>query len=359
MIKVLHLLPDLHYGGVESSLEAGVNLTSLGFQSSVLALRSGGSTEMTIRRQGIEVNVESFKCKLPAIQGILWLVKNLKKKQFSIIHCRCVEANFMGILAAKLLNIKCLIEEIGSPFGRSRLAHIVLRKAYSLADGCIFVSKNVKKEFTELGYNFRNSFVIYNPVKKEFFIKKSCQKKSLSNKKIKIISACRLEKEKNVFAIPDIAFELLKRKVQFDWNIYGEGSLKKQLHHKIISSNTHKHVKLKGFAAINPRLLKKYNVLVLTSKQEGMGIIVAEALTLGLSVVATAVGGIPEIFQSKILKSCLVHGSDPGNFADKIIQSTQPKFTRAFVKHQKLCHRYHPDIYKQKLVSVYKNILKI
>jgi glycosyltransferase involved in cell wall biosynthesis len=265
----------------------------------------------------------------------------------------------MGILAAKLLKRKCLIEEIGSPVGRSKLAHIVLRKVYSLADGCIFVSKNVKKEFTKLRYTTRKPFVIYNPVKKEFFIKNVKKSIPLSTQKIKIISAFRMEKEKNVFAIPDIAFELLKRNMQFDWDVFGEGSLKNQLHHKNIALNTHKHVKLKGFIVINPRVLRKYNVLVLTSKQEGMGIIVAEALALGLSVVATAVGGIPEIFQSKILKSCLVYGSNPEDFADKIIQSIQPKFTRAFVNHQKLCYRYHPDIYKKRLVNVYKNILKI
>jgi len=53
-----------------------------------------------------------------------------------------------------------------------------------------------------------------------------------------------------------------------------------------------------GYVDDVPTLLAACDVLVLSSETEGIPIVVLEAMSLGVPVVATAVGGVPEIIQS-------------------------------------------------------------
>lgn len=344
---------------MESALEAGVELKKWGYQSSVLVLRHGGKTEKILRQKGIPVVIKNMNCKLPAFRCCFELIILLLKNDFSIIHCRCVEANFCGIIAAKITGKKCLIEEVGSPQGRSKLANWLLSKLYVLADGIIFVSRNVEKEFLDLHYTNKSINVIYNPIKKIFLSAARGTERIFLPKGeiIKIISAFRIEPEKNPLIVPEIALKLKKLTKNFKWDIYGNGSCKLDLVKKIKSLNLEKKIYLRGIRQISPRLLSRYHVMVLPSKREGMGIIVAEALALGLSVVASSIGGIPEVFDSRNLQRCLVKKQDPSEYAKKIILSCSPKFKKMFFVNRQACERFNPDFYKTRISALYDKVI--
>jgi glycosyltransferase involved in cell wall biosynthesis len=55
-----------------------------------------------------------------------------------------------------------------------------------------------------------------------------------------------------------------------------------------------------GFRQNVPELLKELNVLLLTSKTEGLGTTILDAFASGVPVVATRAGGIPEIVEHKV-----------------------------------------------------------
>jgi glycosyltransferase involved in cell wall biosynthesis len=77
--------------------------------------------------------------------------------------------------------------------------------------------------------------------------------------------------------------------------IAGDGELCDKLHRMHEELDLASHVKFLGFRKDVPDVLQALDVLAMTSQYEGLGTIILDAIQAGCCVVATNVGGIPEI----------------------------------------------------------------
>src|SRR5688572_28066450 len=77
--------------------------------------------------------------------------------------------------------------------------------------------------------------------------------------------------------------------------IAGEGELRGALEQQIRQHHLEKHVMLAGFRADILSLHKAFDVFVMSSVTEGLGTSLLDAMACGKPVVATTVGGIPEV----------------------------------------------------------------
>ncbi len=77
--------------------------------------------------------------------------------------------------------------------------------------------------------------------------------------------------------------------------IAGEGELRTALEQQIRQHHLEKHVMLAGFRADILSLHKAFDVFVMSSVTEGLGTSLLDAMACGKPVVATNVGGIPEV----------------------------------------------------------------
>ena len=77
--------------------------------------------------------------------------------------------------------------------------------------------------------------------------------------------------------------------------IIGGGQDETLLREHIIQNKLEKHVFLLGYLNHASEYLKAFNIFVLPSTKEGLPYVILEAGCAGLPVVATTVGGIPEI----------------------------------------------------------------
>jgi glycosyltransferase involved in cell wall biosynthesis len=77
--------------------------------------------------------------------------------------------------------------------------------------------------------------------------------------------------------------------------IAGDGPLRADLERRIAELRVGHAVRLLGFRNDIPRLLKALDVFVMSSKEEGLGTSILDAMAAGVPVVATAAGGIPEM----------------------------------------------------------------
>lgn len=95
-------------------------------------------------------------------------------------------------------------------------------------------------------------------------------------------------------AIKDLPFEK-------NYVIVGEGDDRKKLEAQIsggsANSVTAKNIQLKGFVPDAAQLIPAFDVFLLPSLSEALGYVLIEAGYAGVPVVATAVGGIPEIIK--------------------------------------------------------------
>ncbi|MBI1967395.1 MAG: glycosyltransferase [Gemmatimonadetes bacterium] len=85
------------------------------------------------------------------------------------------------------------------------------------------------------------------------------------------------------------------------WAIAGEGKLRRDLENQIRVLELSDRVHLVGYMDEADALIREADVFVMSSKEEGLGSVVLNALALEKPVIATAGGGIPEILPPEAL----------------------------------------------------------
>jgi glycosyltransferase involved in cell wall biosynthesis len=98
----------------------------------------------------------------------------------------------------------------------------------------------------------------------------------------------------------------------------GDGPLKPELRSQIIAQQLGKNVRLLGTRKDAALFFQAADLLVMPSHFEGMPLVLLEAMTAGLPIVATQVGGNPEVIEDQV-HGRLVPPSNPQALADAIV----------------------------------------
>ncbi len=101
--------------------------------------------------------------------------------------------------------------------------------------------------------------------------------------------------------------------------IFGEGELRGALERQIHDLHLDKHVLLPGFREDVLSLAKTADLFVMSSITEGLGSTLLDAMAMGLAVVGTRAGGIPEAVVDHET-GLLVPPADPDALADAIVR---------------------------------------
>jgi glycosyltransferase involved in cell wall biosynthesis len=117
------------------------------------------------------------------------------------------------------------------------------------------------------------------------------------------------------------------------WVIAGEGKLRGSLAAEIDRLGLRERVHLVGYIDEADALIREGDVFVMSSKEEGLGSVVLNALALEKPVVATSGGGLPEMLPSE----ALVQVGDADALARKVVAALDhraplpfpPQFTAA------------------------------
>jgi glycosyltransferase involved in cell wall biosynthesis len=102
----------------------------------------------------------------------------------------------------------------------------------------------------------------------------------------------------------------------------GQGPLEAEIRERHAQSGLGDRFTLLGYRDDATRLIAGADVFVLASDHEGLPVTVMEALTLGVPVVAPAVGGLREVVSPE--NGILVAPGDPQALADAIVRVTDP-----------------------------------
>lgn len=249
-----------------------------------------------------EVNIVTLKSSRIIIIPTL-IASYLKKEKSDILFSGGPLANCIVLLARSLslTSTKVFITEHSLPSHdipevynqriRSVLPYL-MKKLYPKADEIIAVSKTVAKDLAEYihHYPIHNIKVIYNPVVSEDLIQKSKEPVShlwFDNKQTPVITYVgRLVPTKNIPLLID-AFSIVNKTNTCKLLVIGEGPELTSLVSKVEGLSLKDKVDFIGHSENPYPFIRQSDLLALTSKYEGLGNVIIEALACNTHVVAT------------------------------------------------------------------------
>lgn len=170
----------------------------------------------------------------------------------------------------------------------SKVLRWLVNRAFVHADAVVFQSERAKSFYSKRIQV--KSEIIGNPV--------SLQLQRGENKYPIIISAGRLEKQKNHNMLIQAFSEIAKDFPKYELHIYGEGSLRKELEQQIKALGLQDRVKLPGNHIDYQNRLCEADIFVLSSDFEGLSNALLEAMVLGVPCISTDCAGSDEVVQS-------------------------------------------------------------
>ncbi|MBN8827124.1 MAG: glycosyltransferase [Sphingobacteriia bacterium] len=193
--------------------------------------------------------------------------------------------------------------------------HGISYKKLFLAEHIITFNNKIKDEY--LKNNFTNVSVIHHPLS---YIPQNILPKNITNKEQVVIGSLgRLDKEKGYEFFIDVIFELHKiLKQKFKVIIGGNGPLNNSLKTKIYSLNLEETIELLDWIENKEAFFKSLDIFCLPSKFEAYGLVVTEAMSYGIPVIATNTPG-PEFIIQNEKNGLLVNYGNAKEFAEKIL----------------------------------------
>jgi len=140
------------------------------------------------------------------------------------------------------------------------------------------------------------------------------------------------------------------------WVIAGEGDRRRALESEITDLGLSKRVHLLGAVSQVSALIAAADLFVLSSRQEGLGSSILDAMALGIPVVATTAGGIPELVTPGT--GVLSPPGDPRALADsvrRVLQDTQLRIQLAAAGRQRATE-FTDDRMAAELLRVYRSV---
>ncbi|MFO0752901.1 MAG: glycosyltransferase [Thermodesulfovibrionales bacterium] len=173
------------------------------------------------------------------------------------------------------------------------------------ADRVVAVSEGQKEKILRLGVAPERVSVIHNGISLAAPAPpSSCslrREMGMQDAGCLVVSAGRLSIEKNFSGLIDAAALLVKKEPSLRFVVFGEGVLRRPLERQVREAGLRGRFFLPGFREELASLLREADIFVLPSFTEGLPNVVLEAYAQKKPVVATAVGGVPEVVR---------HGSD-------------------------------------------------
>lgn len=127
-----------------------------------------------------------------------------------------------------------------------------------------------------------------------------------------LVTVANLRDEKDHLTLLRAYRHLLDRHVMFHAILVGEGLCRDEITREISLLRLEQHVELLGARKDVPQVLAASDVFVLSSVREGMPVAIMEALAIGLPIVATAVGGIPQALKGTGAAFLVASGDSEG-----------------------------------------------
>lgn len=243
------------------------------------------------------------------IRALLALWRIIRKENPDIVHTHTSKAGILGRWAAWLARVPVIVH---TPHGHvfyghfsaffSKLFLFTEKLTAPLTHKLIALTKGERDDYLDLNlFDPDRMAVIHSGVNLDAFINddndplKVRKELGIPEGALVVGTAGWLLPIKNPAVLLEAMIPLLDARPILYLVFVGKGDLEPALKQRAIESGVADRVVFTGWRQDIPRLMRVFDVFVLSSLNEGMGRVVVEAMASGKPVVAADVGGIPDM----------------------------------------------------------------
>lgn len=310
--RILIVITKSNWGGAQRHVfDLATKLQQKGKHVAV-ALGGSGALLSKLNQENIKTysissldrDISIFK----ELNTIFSLFKIIKKEKPTIIHSHSPKAGGLSSLLGRILSVPKIVYTVhGWAFYEDRsFLQKTLIKIFSFFT-VILSHKTVvlsKKELPFWPFTKNKFEIVPVAIDNVSFLSKEEAREKIGyivgkklDENIKIIGTiAELHKNKSL----DTAIKAVKKIPEAIFIIIGDGEEKDYLLKIIEQNDLTERVYLAGFIENASNYLKAFDVFTLTSIKEGLPYVILEAGLAGLPVIATKVGGIPEIIEDGV-----------------------------------------------------------
>ena len=242
-----------------------------------------------------------------------------------IVHTHSWNTLVEGIFAAKMCRVPIIIHSEHGTFPEFRLHRYLQRLFWKNSDLVISVSDNLKDKLARtIRFDRDRIHVIRNGVEANKFYSSAELRESFrklfgfSSDDFIVGTVGRLDEVKNHQMLIRSASELRNKGESIHFVLVGDGEKRFELQELVNHLNVQKYVHFLGYQKDVNLMLNGMDVFTLTSFSEGCSNVIQEAMFAGKPVIATNVGGNPELVKSD-LNGYLIESNDHNGLAEKIM----------------------------------------
>lgn len=308
MQKILYIIRNMAVGGSETSLLAVLKkLDKREFQVDVLSIYEGGALQLELENIGVKTYVMRFKS-FHDIASYFRLIRFIRRNKYDIIHTKLFHADIVGRICGRIAGTPKIFSTIGNAHEwevegtwKQKLKCAVFRLSSKANTRIFAVSKNIRSLLTrKVGIDEKSVEVMYNGVDlSEFDVRSNSMAEVRTQlglpRDVHLVGAVgTLNQNKNHRLLIEAASRVLRERQDVFFVFVGRGD-QSQLRTLASTLGVLEHILFLGLRRDIRDILNALDIYVITSLSEGLSNSLIEAMAMSKPVIATSVGGNPEI----------------------------------------------------------------
>ena len=298
-----------------------------------------------------------------SLQGLRALMCYVRDHSIDVIHSHGYKANILLALAPGRRRMICTLHGWTAAGRLSKLAlyETLSKPLLRRFDRVVAVSQQMRPELGRY-VSSRRLHVIHNGIElPEYPLDSSAvpERRGVSVP-MRALAIGRLSSEKAFNRLIEATRILQARGTHLHVTIAGEGDARKELERQISLSHLGEHVRLLGYVTDVDALYAQADFFVLCSSTEGLPLVLLEAMSRQIPVIATPVGEIPFVLGGGLYGYVLAD-ENPLTLADgigKLIASYKDAALRAVRASDHVRENYSIDAMTRRYCELYQDCMQ-
>ncbi len=336
-MHVVHLMASPFFGGPERQVLGLARHLPDAYRSTFLSFAERGLAQAflhEVRQAGFEGRplLHNFPRLRPAIHEV---ADELRRLEADVLCCSGYKPDIIGWRAARRAGITVVSISHGwtEITWKVRVYEAVDRLVLRWMDAVVCVSAAQAQKVRRARVPEAKIVTIPNAIGEDAFVPPDPAYRDRllglfpAPPRLVIGAAGRHRPEKGLPVLVDAAARVLAQRPDVGFVLFGEGPLRADIEQRVQHHGLREKFVLAGFRTDLPKYLPILDLAVMSSFTEGLPVILLETFAAGVPMVATAVGGIPEVLEDG-RGGFLIPAGDPAALAGRILDALRDDAAR-------------------------------